>query len=173
MSYDVESLFKSFPVSETMYYIIKEICENKVIKPMCKIKLIFRQLLEKLTKKCVFSVNNTLVKQVEGCPIGGAISVIMSGIPMKRMDKDCVAPLNPKFYHCYVDDTITKRKKNAANEELFANMNSHHKNIKLTVESNPTRFLDTAFNVIPDGSLETKIFQKTWKISSLLGLPNS
>ena len=59
VSYDVESLFTSIPVSETIDYIIKEIYENKVIKPMCKSKLIFRRLLEKLTKKTkktVFSV---------------------------------------------------------------------------------------------------------------------
>ena len=150
VSYDVESLFTSIPVSETIDYIIKEIYENKVIKPMCKSKLIFRRLLEKLTKNCVFSVNDKLVKQVERCPMGGAIS-------------DCVAPLNPKFYKRYVDDTITKRKKNATNDELFANMNSHHKNIKLTVETNPTRFLDTAFNVNPDGSVTTKVFRKPGK----------
>ena len=75
----------------------------------------------------------------------GAISVIMPGIQMKRMKKDCVAPLNPQFYRLYFHDTITKRKKNATNDELFANMNSYHKNIKLTVESNPTRLLDTVF----------------------------
>ena len=95
--------------------------------------------------------------------MGGAISVNMSGIHMKRMEKDCVAPLNPKFYKRYVDDTITKRRKNTTNDELFANMNSHHKNIKLTVETNPTRFLDTAFNVNPDGSVTTKVFRKPGK----------
>ena len=42
-------------------------------------------------------------------------------------------------------------------------MNSHHKNIKLTVETNPTRFLDTAFNVNPDGSVTTKVFRKPGK----------
>ena len=89
------------------------------------------------------------MKQVEGCLMGGAISVIMSGIHM-------VAPLNPKFYRRYVDDTITKRKKNGTNDELFANMNSHYKNIKLTVQ--PTRFLDIAFTVNPDGSVTTKVF---------------
>ena len=126
VSYDVESLFTSIPISETINHIIKEIYENKVIKSMCKSKLIFCCLLEKLTENCVFSVNNKLVKQIEGYPMGGAISVIVSGIYMKRMEKDCVAPLNPKFYQHYVDDTITKRKKNATNDELFANMNSHH-----------------------------------------------
>ena len=42
-------------------------------------------------------------------------------------------------------------------------MNSHHKNIKLTLESNSTRFLDTAFNVNSDGSMTTKLFQKSGK----------
>ena len=149
VSCDVESLLSSIPVSETIDYIIKEIYENKIIKPMSKRKLIFRRLLEKLTKNGVLSVSNTLVKQVEGCLMGGAISVIMSGIHM-------VAPLNPKFYRRYVDDTITKRKKNGTNDELFANMNSHYKNIKLTVQ--PTRFLDIAFTVNPDGSVTTKVF---------------
>ena len=66
--------------------------------------------------------------------------------------------MNPKLSKSYVDDTITKRKKNAANDELFANMNSHHKNIKLTVETDPTRFNDTAFNLNPGGSVKAKVF---------------
>ena len=79
------------------------------------------------------------------------------------MEKDCLAPLNPKFYCGYADDTTTKRKKNATSDELFSNMNSHHKNTKLTVESNPTRFLDAAFTVNPDGSVTTKVFRKPGK----------
>ena len=126
---------------------------------MCKNKLIFRRLLEKLIKNCIFSANNTLVKQVAGCPMGGAISAIMLGVHMKRMEKDCVVPLNPKFYRRYVDDTITKRKENATNDELFANMNPHHKN-NSTVESNSTRFLDTAFNANHDGSMTTQKYFK-------------
>ena len=76
VSYDFESLVTSIPVKETIDYIITEIYDNKLIEPMCKIKLIFRRLLEKLTQNCVFSVNNKLVKQVDGCPMGGTISVI-------------------------------------------------------------------------------------------------
>ena len=49
VSYDVERLFTSIPVKETIDYIITEIYDNKVIQPMCKSKLIFRRLLEKLT----------------------------------------------------------------------------------------------------------------------------
>ena len=91
--------------------------------------------------------------------MGGAKSVFMPGIHMKRMEKNCVAPLNSKLCKHYVaDDTITTRKKNATTDKLFANMNSH-KNIKLTVESSTTRFLDTTFNVNPDDSVTTKSFE--------------
>ena len=65
----------------------------------------------------------------------------------------------------YVDDSITKRKKNIDIDELFQNMNSHHMNIKLTVETNPTRFLDTAFSKNLDGSVTTKVFHKPGKLS--------
>ena len=99
----------------------------------------------------------TLVKQIDGCPVI-MISVIMSGIHMNRMERGCVVPLHLKFSQCYVDGTVTKKKKNATNDELFANMKSHHKNTKLTVESNTTIILDTTFNVNPDGSVTTKLF---------------
>ena len=45
-------------------------------------------------------------------------------------------------------------------------MNSHHPNIKFTVETNPTRFLDTAFSKNLDGSVTTKVFCKPRKLST-------
>ena len=80
----------------------------------------------------------------------GTISGIMSGIHMKRMEKECVAPLNPKLRKQYdVDYTITKWKKNAANDRLFANMDFHHQNIKLILETKPATFLNTAHLTVP------------------------
>ena len=64
--------------------------------------------------------------------MGGAISVIMSGIHMNRMEKKRAVPLKPKFYKRFIVDTITKRKKNTDIDELFQSMNSRHPNIKLT-----------------------------------------
>ena len=96
--------------------------------------------------------------------MGGSISVIMSGIHMNRLEKERVMPLKPKFYKRYVDDIITKRKKNTDFDELFQNMNSHYPNIKLTAETNPTRFLDTAFSKNLDGSVTTNVFHKPGKL---------
>ena len=51
--------------------------------------------------------------------MGGAVSVIMSCIHMKRIEKDCIASLNQKLCKRYVDNTITKINKNAAMDDFF------------------------------------------------------
>ena len=64
VSYNIESLFTSIPVKETIDYIQQRIYVHKEIKPFCK-KSIFKKLLLKLIKECVFSVNNRLSAQWE------------------------------------------------------------------------------------------------------------
>ena len=120
VSYDVESLFTSIPIKETIDYIIHKIYTKNVIEPMCK-KSIFKKLLIKLTKECTFSVNNGLIKQIGGCPMGGPISVVFADIYMCKMED--VAPLKPIFYKRYVDDTYVRRKKNTT-DELFGKINT-------------------------------------------------
>ena len=132
VSYDVESLFTSIPIKETIDYIIHKIYTKNVIEPMCK-KSIFKKLLIKLTKECTFLVNNQLIKQIDGCPMGGPISVVFADIYMCKMENDVVAPIKPLFYKRYVDDTYVRRKKNTK-DELFGKLNTYHKNIKLTTE---------------------------------------
>ena len=46
VSYDVESLFTSIPLKETIDYVIHKIYIKNVIEPMCK-KSIFKKLLRK------------------------------------------------------------------------------------------------------------------------------
>ena len=77
--YNVKNLFTSIPVKETIDYIIQKIYVRKEIKPFCK-KSIFIKLLKKLTQECVFTINNRLIKQVDGCPMGGPVSVAFSDI---------------------------------------------------------------------------------------------
>ena len=132
VSYDVESLFTSIPVAETIQYILNRVYTNKELKPLCK-KSIFKKLLIKLTKESVFSANNCLIKQIDGCPMGDPISMVFSDIYMCKMEQDIVKPLKPIFYKCYVDDTYVKRKCSEA-DTLFDALNSYHPNIKCTLE---------------------------------------
>ena len=74
--------------------------------------------------------------------MGGTLSVTLSNCFMNKMERDIVLPLKPKFYRRFIDDTYRRRKKNEP-DELFSKMNSYYPNIKLTIEINPSKFLDT------------------------------
>ena len=117
VSYNVKNLFTSIPVKETIDYIIQKIYVRKEIKPFCK-KSIFIKLLKKLTQECVFTINNRLIKQVDGCPMGGPISAVFSDIYVCKMEEDIVIPANPIFYKRYIDDTYVRRKKHET-DKLF------------------------------------------------------
>ena len=121
-------------------YVVDRIYVRKEIEPLCK-QTIFKKLLFKLTKGCVFTVTEKLLRQVDGCPMGGPMSVVFSDIFMCKMEFDVVVPAKSIFYKRYVDDMYVRRKKNDV-DKLFEQLNSKE-NIKLTLEVNLTKFLDT------------------------------
>lgn len=141
VSYDVESLFTSIPVKETIDYICTQIYEEKKLKPICK-RSIFEKLLYKLTTECTFSANNKLYKQTDGVTMGGPLSVVFSGCFMNKLENSVVKPENPKLYKRFVDDVYHRRKR-GIKDMLLEKLNNFHPNIHFTVETNPTKFLDT------------------------------
>ena len=100
--YDVESSLTSIPVQETIDYI--------ELKPFCK-KCIFKKLLRNLQRNAFFPQKNRLIKQIAGCPMGGPISVVLSGIFVCKMKEDIVTPSKLLFYKHYVGDTYVSEKK--------------------------------------------------------------
>ena len=143
ISYDVESLFTSIPISDTIDFIIDEIYEKNLLPHLCK-QLIFRRLLERLCSGCLFSANNKLIRQKDGCPIGGIFSMIMAGICMTKCIRTVVIPRNPPFFGLYVDDGYCRQKKDDQNG-FFDALNSFHHKVKFTAENEPDRFLDSEF----------------------------
>ena len=91
-------------------HVLQRIYVRKEIKPFCK-KSIFKKLLLKLTKECLISENNRLIKQINGCPMEGLIFVVFSDIYVSKMEEDIVAPMKPHFYKRYAVDTYIRRKK--------------------------------------------------------------
>ena len=140
MYHDVESLITNILVQETINYITEQIYVHKKLMPICS-KLIFRRLLIKLATECTFKFNNRFLKQVDGCTMGGPLSVTFSDIYMVKMENDVVIPSKPIFYHRFVDDIYSRRK--LGDNVLFDRLNSYHPNIKLTIEVNPSKFLGT------------------------------
>ena len=72
--------------------------------------------------------------------------------------EDIVIPANPIFYKRYVDDTYVRRKKHET-DKLFIDLHSYHKNIKLTLETNPNKFLDTEIIRTSQG-IKTQVYNK-------------
>ena len=57
------------------------------------------------------------------------------------MEIDAVIPFKPIVYHRFLDDIYSRRK--LGDNILFVWLNSYHPSIKLTIEVNPGKLLDT------------------------------
>ena len=161
ISYDVESLFTNKPVEETIEYIIHQIYNEKKVPQVCS-KTIFSRLMYKLTTECAFQFNQNLFRQRKCCSMGRPLSITLADIHMIRTEKDIVTPLKPIFYKRFVDDIYTRRKK-GIHDKLYERLNNYHPNIKLTIEINPNKFLDTEI-IENKGVIETKVYRKTTKL---------
>ena len=73
--------------------------------------------------------------------MGGPLSVTFSDIYMVKIENDVVIPSKPIFYCRFLDDIYSRWK--LGDNVLFDRLNSCHPNIKLTVEVNPRKVLDT------------------------------
>ena len=162
VSYDVESLFTNILVDETISYIINEIYQkNKNLPPICS-KIVFKRLLYKLTTEVLFQFNYNLLKQTNGCTMGGPLSVTLADIYMIRMETDFVVPIRPMFYKRYVDVIYNRRQKNTV-DKLYDGLNNYHPKVKLTIETNPLKFLDTKI-IHNNGKIETRVHRKKTKL---------
>ena len=81
--------------------------------------------------------------------MGGPLSVTFSDIYMVKIENDVVITSKPIFYCRFVDNSYSRRK--LGDNVLFDRLNSCHPNIKLTIEVNPRKFLNTKLTNI-DGT---------------------
>ena len=128
-----------------------------------RLKLIFRRLLIKLATECTFKFNSKFLKQVDGCTLGGPLSVTFSDIYMVRMENDAVISSKPIFYHRFVGGIYSRQR--LGESVLFYQLNNYHPNIKLTIEVNPSKFLDSKLTNI-NGAYNSTFIGKNAKLSS-------
>ena len=95
--------------------------------------------------------------------MGGPLSVTFSDIYMIKMENDVVIPSKHIFYCRFVDDSYSRRK--LGDNFLFDRLNSYHPNIKLTIEVNPRKFLDTKLTNI-NGTYKFNVYRKNTKLPS-------
>ena len=95
--------------------------------------------------------------------MGGPLSVILSDIFMTKLEEEVVIPRNPKFYRRFVDDSFNIRKKDVP-DELFEKLNKFKPSkIRFTIETAPSKFLDTKVKV-KEMKFETALYHKTTKL---------
>ena len=105
---------------------------------------------------------------MDGCTMGGPLSVTFSDIYMVKMENDVVIPSKPIFYCRFVDGIYSRQK--LGDNVLLDRLNSYP-NIKLTIEVNPSRFLDTKLTNI-NGTYEFSVYEKN-KTPFTMDLQNS
>ena len=86
-----------------------------------------------MTTDCSIQFKQSLYKQIDGCAIGGSLSVILADIHMVRTENEVVKRMNPPFYNQFVDN-IYSRKNKSQQDVLFEALNNFHPNIKLNIE---------------------------------------
>ena len=94
--------------------------------------------------------------------MGGPSSVTLADIHMIRMENDVVVAIWPIFYKRYVDDIYNCRQKNTV-DKLYDGLNNYHPKVKLTIETNPLRYLDTEI-IHNNGMIETRVHRKKTKL---------
>ena len=109
VSYDVESLFINVPVQETIDYILRNLCQRKITENMFQVN--HEAFITKITTENTFMLNSNFYKQIDGCTMGGPLSVIFSNMYMTKTEEEVVKSTNPSFYKRFVDDIISQKKK--------------------------------------------------------------
>ena len=166
VSFDVESLFTSIPVNQTIDIIIELLFST----PQTKIEDLnaeqFKRLLLVVTNNTYFIFNGKLYQQIDGMAKGSPLGPVFANIFMNYLENKflslCPANFKPKYYRRYVDDTYTFFD-NIDQANNFLNfINNFHPNIKFTMDVEKNKqlsFLDVLVN--RDNDFKFTIFRKS------------
>ena len=164
-SLDVDALFTSIPLDETIHICANELFKDKIyIKNLSKEDI--KNLLELATKNSLFLFDGVYYQQVDGVAMGSPLGPTLANIFMSYYEQmwleECPPDFKPKYYRRYVDDifvlfdTVEKF-------DLFKDyLNCKHKNIKFTSELEKDGKLPFLAMLIErnDGKIVTSIYRK-------------
>ena len=97
VSYDVESLFTSIPVLETIDYVIEQNYVHNKIKAICG-SLIFKRVTLKLASECKLTFSSNFYRQTDGGAMSRPLPVTFSDIYKVKTSNEVATPLKIKFY---------------------------------------------------------------------------
>ncbi|CAH8606449.1 unnamed protein product [Schistosoma rodhaini] len=165
-SLDVNSLFTSLPLTETICYICEYIDSNNIDLG------IPTELLKELLLRCTFNVqfsfNNEIYRQRDGIAMGSPLGPILADCFMAKLENNQLSSMINRFqlYVRYIDDTFVVCDDNIDLDDILHSFNSCHPSIDFTLEREKDQsipFLDVHLLRRSNGSLKRSIFRKqTW-----------
>ena len=121
-------------------------------------------LLEMCLKSMYFSYGGKFFEQREGAAMGSPVVVVVADLYMEFFEELALrtAPMKPRLWKRYIDDTCCIMKKGTL-EELLTHLNSVRPSIRFTVEvekDGRLPFLDALLQRKDDNSLDVTVYRK-------------
>ena len=165
VSFDVSSLFTNVPVGEAVQVIRDRLRNDGTLGDRTTLSPDrVAELLEVCLRSTYFSHEGTFYEQREGAAMGSPVSAVVANLYMEFFEELALdtAPVKPRLWKRYVDDTCCIVKKDAT-EGLLDHLNSVRPSIQLTVEAERDGmlpFLDTLLRRREDGHLDVTVYRK-------------
>ena len=147
VSFDVESLFTSVPLTRTIDIILKRVYEDKLLTPKIN-KRNLKKLIYDTCTKTSFLCNGKFYDQINGVSMGSSLAPVLANIIMTELEEKVIQPSisngKIRFYGRYVDDTLLVVKPDDISE-IHELLNKFDPNLKFTVdtfENEVPHFLD-------------------------------
>jgi hypothetical protein len=172
VSFDVNSLFPSVPIPQTLEYLKELLLENHLDDKIVKECI---QLTEICMKQNIFQINDKFYQQNEGTAMGNSLSPFIADLFMSRFEKDLEKELEyfPSVWLRYVDDIFAIFDTNKGDIDNFIEkLNKRFESIKFTWEkedNNCLPFLDTLV-LRNNNMLEFDVYRKD--TNTLRYIPN-
>ncbi|XP_046385940.1 uncharacterized protein LOC124155816 [Ischnura elegans] len=154
VSLDVVSLFTRVPIIDTLA-LLGRILDRKTV-----------ELFHHVLTSSYFLYNGDFYEQTDGVAMGSPLSTVIANFFMEDFEEHALnsAPLRPKCFFRYVDDTFIIWPHGMDTLHSFVDhMNSRHPNIRFTMETETNGelpFLDILIRRRGDGTLGHKVYRK-------------
>ncbi|XP_046382357.1 uncharacterized protein LOC124153305 [Ischnura elegans] len=154
VSLDVVSLFTRVPLQDTLKLLADKFDHRTV-------KLFLRTLTS-----TYFQYRGEFYEQADGVAMGSPLSPVIANFFMEHLEEKALnsAPLRPKVFFRYVDDTFLIWPHGRESLDAFLNhMNGQHPNISFTMKVEENRrlpFLDILVHRRLDGTLGHSVYRK-------------
>ena len=136
-SLDVESLFTSVPLEETIKICCDSLYKNQEL--LCNIsKNQFEKLLRAALSNNYFLFDGSIYQQIDGVAMGSPLGPSLANAFLAHYEQvwldDCPDEFKPVYYKRYVDDIFVLFRSPHHLEKFNEYLNTKHANIKFTSE---------------------------------------